>query len=476
MCCIARPVHFSLENLLRTRNKTKIRVAGRNKMVADNGKKTKIYRFWMMGALLFSCVGLEYYFHIVHGITVVYAHLFYVPIVIVALWWGLKAGFPVSLFFGLMHIALSFPDIEESVLFRSLALVLVGSAIGIISDMHKRAEEVLRKSEERYRTVVEDMPAMICRFLPDGTLTFVNDAYCRYFNKKKEELIKQNFLQFIPEEDHEEVKNRFMSLTMQEPVITYEHQVVVTDGDIYWQQWTDRALFDLQDNLVGYQSIGQDVTERKRAEEELEVHREHLKLINQILRHDILNDLTAVKSALRLYESSNDEEFLKEASRYVDRGAGTIKRMRELESIISSHKDLEFYDVKDVIKKVIENYQSIKFTIEGKGQVLANGAIDSVIDNIISNAVIHGKTDRIDITIDKQKDLCEVRIADYGIGLPDEMKDEIFEEDFKYGETGRTGLGLHIVKKAMENYGGSVYIEDNTPQGAVFVLRLKRLR
>ena len=445
-------------------------------MVADNGKTAKIHRFWVMGALLLSCVGLEYYFHIVHGITVVYTHLFYVPIVIVAFWWGLRAGFPVSLFFGLMHIALSFPDIEESVLFRSLALVLTGSAIGIISDVHKRAEEALRESEERYRTVVEDMPAMICRFLPDGTLMFVNDAYCRYFNKKKEELIKQNFFQFIPEEDHEEVKNHFMPLTMQEPVITYEHQVVATDGDIHWQQWTDRALFDLQDNLVGYQSIGQDITERKRAEEELEVHREHLKLINQILRHDVLNDLTAVKSALRLYESSNDEEFLKEASRYVDRGVGTIKRMRELESIISSHKDLEFYDVKDVIKKVIENYRFIQFTVEGKCRVLADEALSSVIDNIVRNAIGHGKTDRIDIKIDKNERYCEVRIADYGVGIPDEIKDKIFEEEFKYGETGNTGLGLHIVKKAMENYGGSVYVEDNTPQGAVFVLRLRRLR
>ena len=63
----------------------------------------------------------------------------------------------------------------------------------------KQAEDSLRESEARYRTVVEDMPALICRFLPDGTLTFVNDHYCRYFNAHHDDLIGQNFFQFIPE-------------------------------------------------------------------------------------------------------------------------------------------------------------------------------------------------------------------------------------------------------------------------------------
>ncbi|MEA3471652.1 MAG: hypothetical protein U9R24_08030, partial [Thermodesulfobacteriota bacterium] len=65
--------------------------------MADNEKMTTAYRFWVMGILLFGCVGLEFYFQIDHGITVVYTHLFYVPIVIAAFWWGLKAGLPVSL-------------------------------------------------------------------------------------------------------------------------------------------------------------------------------------------------------------------------------------------------------------------------------------------------------------------------------------------------------------------------------------------
>src|SRR5262249_44851539 len=74
----------------------------------------------------------------------------------------------------------------------------VGSQIGQFME-RKQAEESLRESEERYRSVVESQTELICRYLPDTTLTFVNDAYCRYFGKMQEELIGMKFLDLIPE-------------------------------------------------------------------------------------------------------------------------------------------------------------------------------------------------------------------------------------------------------------------------------------
>ncbi len=95
-----------------------------------------------------------------------------------------------------------------------------------------RAEEALRKSEERYRAVMEDIPAMICRFLPDGMLTFVNSEYCRYLHKNNDELIGQNVSQFIPMNDQETVRNHFLSRTLENPMVTYTHQVIAPDGSI----------------------------------------------------------------------------------------------------------------------------------------------------------------------------------------------------------------------------------------------------
>nr|QNO55076.1 hypothetical protein PBMGCBEP_00010 [Methanosarcinales archaeon ANME-1 ERB7] len=96
-----------------------------------------------------------------------------------------------------------------------------------------------------------------------------------------------------------------------------------------------------------------DITERKKREEELEAHREHIKLINKILRHDIINDLSVINSALRLYGRSKEEELLEEASVYVNKSVELINRMRELEIFISSHRGLKLYPVTEVLKEVL---------------------------------------------------------------------------------------------------------------------------
>ena len=135
---------------------------------------------------------------------------------------------------------------------------------------HAMGVQRLRKSEERYRTIVEDYQTeLICRFLPDGTLTFVNEAYCRYFNKKFEELIGQSFMSVILDEDREFVQRQFTSLSMKDPFIAYKHRVIKPNGEIAWQKRTDRAIFSDQGQLIEYQSVGRDITERVRAEEVL---------------------------------------------------------------------------------------------------------------------------------------------------------------------------------------------------------------
>ncbi len=133
----------------------------------------------------------------------------------------------------------------------------------------KRVEQQLRKSEERYRGVIEDTPVLICRFLSDFTISFVNNAYCNYFKKKPEELIGSTFLSAIPIEDRDTVKANISALTRQSPTQTHEHQVVASDRSIRWQRWTNRALFNNAGELIGYQSIGEDITEHKHAENEL---------------------------------------------------------------------------------------------------------------------------------------------------------------------------------------------------------------
>ena len=227
-------------------------------------------------------------------------------------------------------------------------------------------------------------------------------------------------------------------------------------------------------NAQTYSKLQHEVEERTKAENDLSLHQEHLKLINTILRHDLMNNLAVIKSAIRIYKSMKDEEVLDEAAKSVSKSVELIKRMKELETFILSQDGIKMFDIRDVVKNVIMNYNYIEFNVEGNCHVLADNAITSVFDNIINNAAIHGKTDKIDITLKAKEDHCEVRIADYGSGVPDSIKDRIFEERFKYGKTGNTGIGLYIVKRTVEHYGGEISVEDNKPNGTVFVIKFRK--
>lgn len=127
----------------------------------------------------------------------------------------------------------------------------------------------LLQSEQRYRTVVESQSEMIARFQRDGTLVFTNEAYCRYFGLSCDRIIGQKFRPSIPQEDAEKVSLYFQNFSEQSPAGSIEHRVVLPGGETRWLQWNDLALFDPEGIIVEYQSVGRDITEKKRVEEAL---------------------------------------------------------------------------------------------------------------------------------------------------------------------------------------------------------------
>lgn len=141
---------------------------------------------------------------------------------------------------------------------------------------------------------------LICCFEPDGTLTFVNEAYCRYFGKRREDLIGHSFMSLIPEEDLALREENLQALTWENPTRMVEHRVFCPGG-IRWQQWTDRAIFDEQGRLAKIQSAGRDITECRKAEEKLD---RLLEQIDQRRREleDLEGALKRERGALQLTE------------------------------------------------------------------------------------------------------------------------------------------------------------------------------
>ncbi|MBI5714480.1 MAG: PAS domain S-box protein, partial [Chloroflexi bacterium] len=143
----------------------------------------------------------------------------------------------------------------------------------------KRAEEALRESEKRFRSVIEDITELICRFFPDGTLTYVNDVYCHYVGKSREELIGTNFIPLAAADLPQKLRDHFRLLTPAHPISTFEQYDLLPTGEKCWREWVDRGVFDEHGHLIEIQSTGRDITERNRAEEALRESENRLRLI-----------------------------------------------------------------------------------------------------------------------------------------------------------------------------------------------------
>jgi PAS domain S-box-containing protein len=137
-----------------------------------------------------------------------------------------------------------------------------GEADGAVIDK----KSVWTECEARYRQIVEDQTDPVCRFLPIGTLTFVNSAFCRYFDLTREELIGRSFCEFITDEHRLHVRSQIKLLKPNQSVFKYEHKITVSPGEFRWINWTFRGIFDADEKLVEIQSVARDVTDRKQAE------------------------------------------------------------------------------------------------------------------------------------------------------------------------------------------------------------------
>ncbi|HUT39207.1 MAG TPA: PAS domain S-box protein [Methanoregula sp.] len=137
----------------------------------------------------------------------------------------------------------------------------------IIEDVtaHITYQETLELNEAKYRGIVEDQTEFITRFLPDGTLVFVNDAYARYLGKNKADLLGRPGIPDIDNNDIAVMNQCIQSLDIQNPVKTFECRIHRSSGEIRWNLWTVRVLFDDNKKPIEYQGVGRDNTEKREA-------------------------------------------------------------------------------------------------------------------------------------------------------------------------------------------------------------------
>jgi len=329
----------------------------------------------------------------------------------------------------------------------------------------RQMETEIRASETLYRTVVEDQTEFVCRFLPDGTHIFTNDAYCRYFGKTRQQFLHSRFKPDIPKEDRKKIGDMLQSLTPDNPVATIQHRIVMPGGTVRWQQWSDRAIFDENGIVVEYQSVGRDITDLKQVENAILEANNKLNLLSSITRHDILNQLTALMIMEEFLKEDVTEE---EPAAYVDAIIDVTNKIEEQIQFTRDYQDLgKLKPAWQNVQKIASDANvrsmaydiAVEIDVEGVF-VYADHMLEKVFLNLYDNAVRHGKgVTNIHVSFREDHGRGIITVRDNGIGVPTEMKGNVFDRC-----TGtNTGLGLFLVTEILGITG--ITIEENGVPG-----------
>jgi PAS domain S-box-containing protein len=232
----------------------------------------------------------------------------------------------------------------------------------------------------------------------------------------------------------------------------------------------------------------QDISDLKQYERRLEEQRDNLNVLNEILRHDVRNDLQLVLAYGRLIEEATESEETQEHVEMVLDSAGhavdltkTAGQMAEV--MLTDEEETRPVNLRHHVESVVEEVRSTHGDAVITGEtsvpavtVRANDMLDSVFRNLITNGIDHNDKDVPEVTLSgvTREDTVVVRVADNGPGVPDERKDVIFGKGNAGLESQGTGIGLYLVKTLVEGYGGDVWVEDNDSGGAVFNVELPK--
>ncbi|RMD83354.1 MAG: PAS domain S-box protein [Chloroflexi bacterium] len=365
----------------------------------------------------------------------------------------------------------------------------------------KQIEAELERSELYYRSLVEDLPAMVCRFRPDGTLTFVNQLYCEAFKRSRAELIGFNFYDLIPPSQRAAVAAGIAQLSVAQPVMVHEHEVIHPDGSIGWQRWINRLLLTTDSEPVEYQALGIDITDRKRAEiereqliAELAARNEALEQFSYTVSHDLKSPLITIKGFAGYIQqdlrAGKLDRIPNDLQRIIDAADRMHQLLENLLHLAQTGRQLSASERMKLSVLIGEAAAAVSARLAERNvllhvppnlpEVLGDRTrLREVFQNLLDNAAkFMGDQPSPQIWIEAQPaetpGFVLVSVRDNGIGIDPRHHQRIFGlfERLDQRIEG-TGIGLTLVRKIVEAHGGKIWVRSNgLGQGTTFYLTL----
>ncbi len=380
---------------------------------------------------------------------------------------------------------------------------IVGT-IGLTIDITKQkiAEQKLKESEEKFRRIFQAIPDLFFLISKEGTyLDFKGNPNLMYV--QPEFFINKNILEILPEKEGILLYNAIQNTLNTKTPMNLEYSLPIGEKVIHFE---GRILYFSEDQAALFI---RDITERKIAEQKLKEsetkYREAYNLVNfykDLFAHDMNNILQSIISSAEFYSIfRNEPEKLKDlgdisvvVQNHARRGASLVSNVRKLSKLDETEAQLNAIQVFNALNQSVEQAVSgfqernVKIEINGLSEdmkILGNELLIDIFDNILNNALKYNANEeevKVEVNVSKilenDKQYIEFKFSDYGMGVPDDKKKTLFKRSYTEDISKRgMGMGLSLVKKIVDKYGGKIWVEDRVKgdytKGSIFIVMLK---
>ncbi|MEJ6981823.1 PAS domain S-box protein [Pedobacter sp. P351] len=380
------------------------------------------------------------------------------------------------------HLSRAVPQFDEN----GIISMWVGTSTDI--DEQKNVSEALRVSEDYFRQLSDQAPFMIWKVDAKGLCNYVNQQWIQCTGLSFNDSLNLGWGQAFHPDDAKREYKKFMEAFNTRTAYHSKFRVKFVDEEYHWVLAQSNAIES--DVFEGYIGSLTDITEQETAQDALKLLMQKKDEFMSIASHELKTPITSMKGSLQIAarltrRNANIDEihaFIEKANKQVNRLTGLVDDLLDVTKITAGR--LEFHPsefaigeaIQDCLDQIENNIIGHKIIVEGDKSIKVKAdmhRLEQVITNFLSNAIKYSpEADEVVLSISKEHKMLKVSVTDFGIGIPSDKKNFVFDRFFRVQESSAKfsglGLGLFISAEIIKRHGGKVGVISEENKGSTF--------